>query len=184
MSYPYFRWNGLQPEACGPATTAVALLQRRRQLTPHLLNTEVRRTTCYMSQLPPVLPHGTMRYKLVIVVLLIAVVVLGVGLGLAIMPNPIFKTSSAPSGFTFVHGAVTVSSSLNPKTIEFRPTATDTLSAAISSGGNFQITLHTSVLYSVSVHGPVSPDTGNLICNTNPSTIIPSGSDYTQNFTC
>ncbi len=143
-----------------------------------------------MSQTQPAQlsrPHSHMRYKIVIVILLIGVVVLGVGFALTSVPNTIFKTSSTPSGFTFVHGTALMvypSSNNPPKTIEFRPTTTDTLSTTISSNGNFEIALRSNVLYSVSLHGPVSPDVGNKICDTNPSTIIPSGSDYTQNFTC
>jgi len=129
--------------------------------------------------------HSHAGYKIAIGALLVAVVTLGASLGLTTLPNNIFKTSTTPSGFTYLHGTVKISSGLGtPKTIEFRPTATDTLSATISSDGSYQITLHSNVLYSVSIHGPVAPDTGNLICNANPSTIVPSGSDYTQSFTC
>ncbi len=124
--------------------------------------------------------HSHRAYKIAIVVLSMAVIELGAGFALNELPNTIFKTSSTPSGLTLLHGTVRIPSGLGtPKTIEFRPTTTDTLSTAISSDGNFQITLHSNVLYNVSLHAADN----SLICNPNPSIIVPSGPDNTQDFT-
>ena len=124
--------------------------------------------------------HSHRGYKLAIVVLLVAVVVLGAGFAFTELPNPILKASTTPAGFTLVHGAVKIPSGVGtPKTIQFRPTTTDTLSTTISSDGNFEITLHSNVLYNVSLQAADNSH----ICNPNPSTIVPSGSDYTQDFT-
>jgi hypothetical protein len=125
-------------------------------------------------------PHSHTGYKIALVALLISVAALGASLALIALPNTIFKTGSIPPGFTFLHGTVKISSGLGtPKAIQFRPTATDTLSTTISSDGNFQITLHSNVLYGVSIYAGNS-----FICTANPNTIVPSGSDYTQDFTC
>lgn len=139
-----------------------------------------------MSQTPPgqlSQPHSHVWYKLAIVVLLVAVVGLSGVLALTTLSSTIFRTSSVPSGFTLVHGNVKGASTLGgpagTKTIQFHPTVTDTLSAIISSNGNFQIALHSNTLYTVSLYTDNS-----FICTANPNTIIPSGSDYTQDFNC
>jgi len=133
-----------------------------------------------MSQLPSpkLLPS---RYKLIVVVLVIAVVVLGVGFALAALSNPIFKASSStPSGFTFVHGTVKVSQGGSPTEISFlNETGTKSSASSITSGA-YQITLRSNVLYDVIIYLKSSP----YLCNANPGTIVTSGSDKTQDFSC
>ena len=139
-----------------------------------------------MSQTQPAQfsqPHSHTGYKLAIIALSIGVIVLGTGLALTTLPNTILKTSSVPPGFTSVHGTAKLSSlGGTVNTIEFRPTTTDTMSTTVSSDGSFQINLHTSVLYSVYLR--VTLSNGNpYSCNAIPSTIIPTGSVYSQSFT-
>jgi len=118
------------------------------------------------------------RYKLVVAVMLIAIIALGISLAVVTLPNAIFKTSSTPSGFTFLHGTVTGNS---PRSIEFwnASDSSDKFVYSISNGA-YQITLKSNVLYKVVIDLNVSP----YLCYANPGTVVPSGSAGVQNFGC
>src|SRR5207247_10192831 len=93
-------------------------------------------------------------------------------------PNSIFKISSTPSGFTFLHKTVTGNS---PRSIEFS-NASDSSDKFVSSisNGAYQITLKSNFLYKVVIDLNVSP----YLCYANPGTVVPSGSAGGQNFGC
>ena len=99
---------------------------------------------------------------------------------LAELPNAIFKASSALSGHTLVHGTVRVGSR-SPRSIEFdHANGTDCFASSLSSSAGFQILVQSNFSYYVRI----GFNDGLAVCNATPGIIVPSGSDYAQDFRC